>query len=128
MTFSNAHGRVILALSGPQPDAAHEVQWVLRDCLSGQILLVCSLLSASEADLVALLSEVRDTLEVPCAAVISDGQPSMRKTVARVFPDVPHQASFADIDEILFAFGREELRGRLGQQQLGSLHSFHIFP
>jgi hypothetical protein len=86
-----AQGRIILALDGLQPDAGHEVLWVLRDCLSGEILLVRSLLSATEADLAALLTEVRDALEVPIAAVISDGQPSIRKAVARVFPDVPHQ-------------------------------------
>lgn len=89
--ITNAHGRVILALDGLQPDAGHEVLWMLRDCLSGEILLVRSLLSATEADLAALLAEVRDTLEVPIAAVISDGQPSIRKAVARVLSDVPHQ-------------------------------------
>ncbi len=88
---TRAHGRVILALDGLQPAAGHAVLWVLRDCLSGEILLVRSLLSATEADLAALLTEVRDALEVPMAAVISDGQPSIRKAVARVFPDVPHQ-------------------------------------
>ena len=89
--ITKAHGRVILALDGLQPDAGQEVLWVLRDCLSGEILLVRALLSASEADLAVLLSEVRDALEVPCAAVISDGQPALRKAVARVFPEVPHQ-------------------------------------
>lgn len=89
--ITNAHGRVIVALDGLQPDAGHEVLWVLRACLSGEILLVRSLLSASAADLAALLSEVRDALHVPIAAAISDGQPAIRKAVARVFPDVPHQ-------------------------------------
>jgi len=89
--ITNAHGRVILALSGLQPDVGHEVLWVLRDCLSGEILLTRSLLSATEADLAALLEEVRDGLEVPVAAVVSDGQRSIRNAVARVFGDLPHQ-------------------------------------
>lgn len=33
-------GRVVLALDGLQPDVGHEVLWVLRDCLSGEILRV----------------------------------------------------------------------------------------
>jgi hypothetical protein len=37
-------GRVILALDGLQPDVRHEVLWVLRDCLSGEVLLARSLL------------------------------------------------------------------------------------
>src|SRR5881227_2254584 len=37
--------RVIPAIDGLQPDVGHEVLWVLRDCLSGEILLARSLLS-----------------------------------------------------------------------------------
>ena len=88
---TKTHGRVILALDGLQPDAGHEVLWVLRDCLSGEVLLVRSLLSATETDLATLLAEVRDALEVPIAAVICDGQQSIRKAVARTLPEVPHQ-------------------------------------
>ena len=32
-------GRIILALDGLQPDVGHEVLWVLRDCVSGTVLL-----------------------------------------------------------------------------------------
>ncbi len=34
-----AQGRVILALDGLQPDVGHEVLWVIRACLSGEVLL-----------------------------------------------------------------------------------------
>src|SRR5918995_1553875 len=44
-------GRVILALDGLQPNVGHEVLWVLRDCLSGEVLLARSLLSATREDL-----------------------------------------------------------------------------
>jgi hypothetical protein len=89
--ITNPQGRVILALDGLQPDVGHEVLWVLRDCLSGEVLLTRSLLSATEADLAPLLEEVRDALDVPIAAVVSDGQQSIRKAVARALPDIPHQ-------------------------------------
>jgi hypothetical protein len=36
-------GYVILALDGLQPDVGHEVLWVLRDCLSGEVLLARSM-------------------------------------------------------------------------------------
>ena len=42
-------GRVVLAIDGLQPDVGHEVLWVLRDCLSGEVLLAKSLLSATIA-------------------------------------------------------------------------------
>src|SRR3954470_18545473 len=38
-------GRVVLAIDGLQPDVGHEVLWVLRDVLSGEVLLARSLLS-----------------------------------------------------------------------------------
>jgi hypothetical protein len=103
-------GGVILALDGLQPDVGHEVLWVLRDVRSGEVLLARSLLSATEGDLAPLLEEVRDALAghdrddgkaqegdapdapaVPILGVISDGQHSIRKAVARALPDVPHQ-------------------------------------
>jgi hypothetical protein len=83
--------RVILALDGLQPDVGHEVLWVLRDCLSGEVLLARSLLSSSEADLATLIREVKENLQVPITGVVSDGQHSIRNAVAAALPDVPHQ-------------------------------------
>lgn len=83
--------RVILSLDGLQPDVGHEVLWVLRDCLSGEVLLARSLLSSTEADLAALITEVKQGLSVPIAGVISDGQHSIRNAVASALPGIPHQ-------------------------------------
>jgi Transposase, Mutator family len=83
--------QVILAIDGLQPDVGHEVLWVIRDVLSGEILLAKSLLSARQKDLAQLLRQVRDACGVPVTGVVSDGQHSIRKAVAEVFPDTPHQ-------------------------------------
>src|SRR5713226_2134790 len=71
-------GRVVLAIDGLQPDVGHEVLWVLRDCLSGEVLLARSLLSATAPDLKALIDEVREALPVPITGAVSDGQESIR--------------------------------------------------
>jgi len=84
-------GRVILALDGLQPDVGHEVLWVLRDILSGEILLARSLLPSGQGDLARLIGEVKEALEVPVVGAISDGQHSIRKAVAEALPGVPHQ-------------------------------------
>jgi hypothetical protein len=86
-----SQGRVILALDGLQPDVGHEVLWVIRDCLSGEVLLARSLLSGTADDLVPLLREVADAIGVPIVGVISDGQTSIRRAVERALPGVPHQ-------------------------------------
>jgi hypothetical protein len=84
-------GRVILAIDGLQPDVGHEVLWVLRDCLSGEILLAKSLLSSTATDLAGLIDQVREALPVPITGVVSDGQESIRKAVAMALKGVPHQ-------------------------------------
>lgn len=63
-------GVVILALDGLRPDVGHEVLWVLRDSMSGEILLARPLLSECEADLAALITEVQAALPVPIQGVI----------------------------------------------------------
>ncbi len=82
--------RAILAIDGMQPDVGHEVLWVIRECLSGEILLARTLLSAKSKDLAILLREVKEVLVVPIVGVISDGQQSIRKAVEVALPEVPH--------------------------------------
>ena len=84
-------GRVILAIDGLQPDVGHEVLWVLRDCLSGEILLARSLLSSTAKDLAGLITEVRRALPVPITGAVSDGQESIRNAVDQALKGVPHQ-------------------------------------
>jgi hypothetical protein len=86
-------GAIVLALDGLQPDVGHEVLWVLRDVLSGTILLARSLLGGGEPELVALIREVIDALPAGVAirGVVSDGQRSIRNAVCTALPGVPHQ-------------------------------------
>lgn len=82
--------QVVLAIDGMQPDVGHEVLWVIREVLSGEILLSKPLLSSSSEDLVPLLRQVKQGLSVPIVAVVSDGQCSIRKAVAQALPEVAH--------------------------------------
>jgi hypothetical protein len=90
-TITAKAGRVILAIDGLQPDVGHEVLWVIRDVISGEVLLARSLLSSTQDDLAKLLSEAKDALDVPIAGVVSDGQTSIRNAVAEALEGVPHQ-------------------------------------
>jgi hypothetical protein len=86
-----AAGRVVLALDGLQPDVGHEVLWVVRDVLSGEVLLARGLLSSTQDDLAKLITEVKQALEVPIVGVVSDGQDSIRKAIKKALDGVPHQ-------------------------------------
>lgn len=82
--------QVVLAIDGMQPDVGHEVLWVIREVLSGEILLAKSLLSSTSEELVPLLVQVKQGLSVPILGVVSDGQSSIRKAVARALPETAH--------------------------------------
>jgi uncharacterized Fe-S cluster-containing radical SAM superfamily protein len=85
-------GRVVLAIDGLQPDVGHEVLWVIREVLSGEILIAKPLLSSSQEDLAALLTEAKNALPaVALSGIVSDGQLSIRAAVATTFADLPHQ-------------------------------------
>jgi hypothetical protein len=86
-----AAGQVVLAIDGLQPDVGHEVLWVLRDGLSGEVLLARSLLSSTQDDLAKLIGEVKSALSVPIVGVVSDGQDSIRKAIQKTLDGVPHQ-------------------------------------
>ena len=85
-------GRLILAVDGLQLNQGHEVLWVVREVLPGDILLARSLLASGRDDLSALLRTAVFGLEdLPVVGIISDGQPALRQAVAEVFPAIPHQ-------------------------------------
>jgi hypothetical protein len=93
-------GQVLLAIDGMQPDVGHELLWVIRDCLSGEVLLARTLLSSTRGDLATLLDEVKEAVPVPICGVISDGQQTIRQAVDRCLPGVPHQlCHFHYLDE-----------------------------
>jgi hypothetical protein len=84
-----ACGRVILAVDGLRPDVGHEVLWVVRECVSGEIVCACSLLSSGTADLATLLSEVQTSVDVPVAGGISHGQLPIRNAPGQVWSGCP---------------------------------------
>ncbi len=67
--------------------------WVVREVISGEILVARALLSSSQEDRAVLLREAKEMLpaSVPVSGILSDGQLSIRKAVAAVFADLPHQ-------------------------------------
>jgi len=85
-------GCLILALEGLQPDKGHARLWVVREVLSGDILIARRLLASGQEDRRGLRREAVVGLEgVPIKGVISDGQRAVCQAVATVLPGVAHQ-------------------------------------
>jgi hypothetical protein len=87
---AQAHGGLILALDGLQPEQGNEQLWVVREVHSGAIVAAANLQQASAPFLVPLLRPVQQT-GLRVLGVVSDAQESIRLAVAEVFPSVPHQ-------------------------------------
>jgi len=85
-----AHGGIIVALDGLQPEQGNEQLWVVREVLSGTVLGATNLQQATAEWLVRLLRPIR-AAEIPVLGVVSDAQESIRLAVAELFPGVPHQ-------------------------------------
>jgi hypothetical protein len=84
------NGGIVLSIDGLQPEKGNETLWILRDVLTGKVLLAKNLSCADTQSIVSLLKEIK-ALNVPVKGVISDGQKSIRLAVAQEFPGVPHQ-------------------------------------
>jgi hypothetical protein len=83
-------GSIILALDGVQPEKGNETLYLLRDLVSGRVLVARNLLSSACAEIEALIDEVL-RLEVKIAGVVSDKQESLCLAIERKLPGVPHQ-------------------------------------
>lgn len=88
--IADRQSQFILAIDGMQPDVGHEVLWVIREVLSGEILLAKTLLSSTSEDLAPMLVQVKQALKRPITAVVSDGQTSIRKAVGKALPESAH--------------------------------------
>ena len=89
-TTVTAHGGIIVALDGLQPEQGNEQLWVVREVLSGTVLGAANLQQASAERLADLLRPIQ-AAGVPVLGVVSDAQESIRLAVADVFPGAPHQ-------------------------------------
>jgi hypothetical protein len=91
---------LILAIDGLQPDVGHEALWVIRECISGEILIARTLLSATQQDLVPLFEEIKSALPMEIRGVVSDGQQSIANAIAAALPEAAHGlCQFHDLKE-----------------------------
>jgi hypothetical protein len=87
---AQANGGLLLSIDGIQPDKGNETIYLVRDLLTGRLLVAENVTSTRTEVLTQLLAPVK-ALELPVLGVISDAQDSQRQAVAALWPEVPHQ-------------------------------------
>jgi len=81
---------LILSIDGIQPDKGNETIYLVRDVLTGRVLVAENVTSSGTAVMKQLLAPVK-ALDLPVLGIISDAQESQLLAVAQLWPDVPHQ-------------------------------------
>ncbi len=83
-------GRIVLTIDAAKPDRDGEALWLIRDHISGEVLLG---FTARNIDAEALAEKIREvaSLGITIAGVVSDGEPVIVEAVELALPGVPHQ-------------------------------------
>jgi hypothetical protein len=84
------NGGIIVSMDGIQPEKGNETVYLVRDALTGRVLVAENVTSSETAEMKALLSPVA-ALGVKVLGTITDAQESELKAVQALWPDVSHQ-------------------------------------
>src|SRR2546427_10395600 len=84
------NGGIIVSVDGIQPDKGNETIYLVRDALTGRVLVAEQVTSSETAVMKALLGPVV-ALDVPVLGTITDAQESELQAVEQLWPEVPHQ-------------------------------------
>ncbi len=84
------NGGIIVSVDGIQPDRGNETIYLVRDVLTGRIL-VAENVPSSETEVMKMLLSPVQALGVPVLGTITDAQESELRAVEQLWPDVPHQ-------------------------------------
>lgn len=84
------NGGIIVSVDGIQPEKGFDQVYLVRDALTGRVLVAENVTSSETAVMKALLAPVV-ALEVKVLGTITDAQESELKAVEELWPEVPHQ-------------------------------------
>lgn len=84
------NGGIIVSIDGIQPEKGNETVYLVRDALTGRVLVAENVVSSETAVMKALLAPVV-ALGVKVLGMITDAQESEVLAVEQLWPKVPHQ-------------------------------------
>ena len=83
-------GGMVLSIDGIQPDKGNETVYLVREVLTGRMLLAEPTHDSETEILKRLLAPIQ-ALAVPVQGIVSDAQASLVCAIASLWPKVPHQ-------------------------------------
>ncbi len=83
-------GGIVLTIDAAKPERSGEALWLMRDHISGEVLLGFVARNIDAGTLAGCIREVA-SLGIPIAGVVSDGEPVIVDAVELALPGVPHQ-------------------------------------
>ncbi len=88
------NGGIIVSVDGIQPEKGNETVYLVRDALTGRVLVAQNVTSSETAVIKALLAPVvalQEEEQVKVLGTITDAQESELLAVQQLWPQVPHQ-------------------------------------
>lgn len=86
-----ANGGLIISIDGIQPDIGNETMYLVRDVLTGRVLVAENVTESSTTMIKSLLAPVV-ALGLPVIGAISDAQDALGKAIEELWPDIPYQS------------------------------------
>lgn len=103
-------GGMLLSIDGIQPDKGNETVYLVREVLTGRMILAEPTRDSETETLKRLLAPVQ-ALDVPVQGIVSDAQTSLVCSIASLWPEVPHQIcqihALRDAAKIIFEQDRK---------------------
>ena len=118
-------GGIVLTIDAAKPESSGDALWLMRDHISGEVLLGFVARNIDVGTLAAKIREVA-SLGIPISGVVSDGEPVIVDAVELALPGKPHQLCQY---HFLANFAREatSLDSRLKKGFADSLRGLSLF-
>lgn len=85
-----SRGNVILSIDGVRPQKANTTLYLIREVVSGQLLLAKVVVNSATNHIIPLYQSIK-SMKLPVVGIVSDKQSSLVLAAKQTFPAIPHQ-------------------------------------
>ncbi|MFV2016612.1 MAG: transposase, partial [Candidatus Heimdallarchaeota archaeon] len=85
-----SRGNVIISIDGVRPQKANTTLYIIREVVSGKILLARVIVNSATQYIAKLYQEIKE-MRLPIIGIVSDKQSSLILGAKEIFPNISHQ-------------------------------------